>query len=489
MKKVSVAEGVMFCCSIGIIICCLSTYLYVIRYVMPATDDFAISNEIKEGLLIEDSYLQVSLKLTIEKYLTWQGTFVSTFLAYFSAPFVRMGANGIRIFCGLTILMFMGGLWAFVHSVMKYLIRVERLTSIVFVFSLILYLVTNVRNPMEVFYWYVGICVYTVPLICTLLGIHCMIKYIYEERIQSYIGVIIFGMLACGGVLQCSAIICFVYLLVGIWSFFKKHEIQKKIWLAFGFCFFGALANSLAPGNFIRHSVIDTTGLPVFSAIGYSLQNVLIESRRLLKETDLPCLAVIIFGVGFWIKDKSYNMVKFRYILLLFLSTFLGLLASCYPVALGYSSAFMEPRGYFILDMFIISGLVLGIWVLGNIMCQWMTKNAYSRWNYNKIFGGAIILLFIIFNIVNPIREIERPIVNSIKDEKFGYLERFSIMWEDILYQIENAEEKNVVVKSKRIPSPQILKNPDLSSDSSYWVNKIVAQYYDKESVTIEWID
>lgn len=487
MKKIGVIECIMFCCSIGIIIYCLSTYMHVTRYVMPATDDFAISTEIKEGLSKENGYLQVALKLTIEKYMTWQGTFSSTFLSYFSAPFVRMGTYGIRMFCGLTILVFMGGLWVFVHSVMKYLVSVERFTSIIFVFSLIMYLVTNARNPMEVFYWYVGICVYTAPLICTLLGIQCMIKYIYEEKMKSYIGTIIFGVLACGGVLQCSAIICFVYLLVGGWSCLKKHSAQRQIWLAFCVCFFAALVNSLAPGNFVRHNVIDAVGLPIFSAIGYSLKNVLMESRRLLKETDLPYIVVVIFFVGYWV--RSHKVVRFRYILLSFLSLFFGLLVSCYPVALGYSSALMEPRGYFILDLFIICGFIFDAWVVGNIMNQWVSKNMYSRWFYNKTFGVAVILSLVILNLINPIKKIERPIVNSIKEDEFGYLERFRNMWGDILTQIENSEEKNVVVQSKRIPSPQTLKNPDLSSDSAYWVNEVVAQYYSKESIVVKWIE
>ena len=61
-------------------------------------------------------------------------------------------------------------------------------------------------------------------------------------------------------------------------------------------------------------------------------------------------------------------------------------------------------------------------------------------------------------------------------------------MWESFLKQIEETDEVYVTVRSQLIPSPQELKNPDLSSDPDYWINVGAAKYFGKETVQIEWM-
>ena len=58
-----------------------------------------------------------------------------------------------------------------------------------------------------------------------------------------------------------------------------------------------------------------------------------------------------------------------------------------------------------------------------------------------------------------------------------------------ILKQFEEADEVCVTVHSQLIPSPQELKNPDLSDDPDYWINVGAAKYFGKETVQIEWVE
>lgn len=478
--------------SIGIIGYCLYVYLHIAAYVIPAADDFTISADIRESRLLGESYLHLGLRWMREVYLTWQGTFISNFLLYYIAPYVRMGTDGIRLFCVFGILFFYGSLWMLVHCIMKHLLKCKEVAMILFVYALITWLISNARIVMEVFFWYNGICVYTLPLTFTLIGIRHLIRFTYVKMQQSdFIGAIAFGILACGGVLQCSAIVCFVYLLICLWGFFTKHSGRVKLLSVFMMAFVSALINCLAPGNFTRQGTINESGLPIFKAFGYSLSNVMREFERLLIETDMLYLLMVVLLAGLVLWHKEYQKLRVNVWMIVFtvLGVFLCMWVSCYPVALGYSSMLMEPRGYFVIDVFMIIGFMLCAFMIGGGLQQLMDYHAIKR----KILCGAsvafVIVVLAVADIMGVIKEIERPLLVCVEDDKLGYLARFRDEWENILKQIENADGDKVIIQSRPIPSLQELKNPDLSENSDYWINSGVARYFEKETVQIEWLE
>ncbi|MDE6386424.1 MAG: hypothetical protein K2L82_01305 [Lachnospiraceae bacterium] len=478
--------------SIGISVYCVYSYLHLASFVMPAADDFMISAGIKESRLLGEGYFLLALKGMREIYLTWQGTYVSNFLLYYIAPYVRMGVDGIRVFCMVSIILFYGSLWSLIYCIMKKLLGCRQNTAVILVCAMSTWLVSNARVMMENFFWYNGACVYTLPLIFVLLGIRHLVRYAFvKESKRDLIGAIVFGFLACGGVLQCSAIVCFVYLLICVWGFWTKYNGRKGLGAAFLIAFISALANCLAPGNFTRQGAINESGLPIFKAFGWSLANVLRESWRLLTETDMLYILTIMLLAGFLMWHCNEQMLKIGMLTIILsgLGVLLCVWVSCYPVALGYSSTLMEPRGYFIIDVFLIAGFMLVMFMTGGFIGQRAGKYIVKE---KKIFGIMTVFavaVFFILNAVIPVKELSRPISVCVEDDKFGYLVRFRDMWGEILEQIEHSDEENVTVQSKLIPSPQELKNPDLSSDPEYWINVGAARYFGKETVRIEWIE
>lgn len=475
--------------SICIIGYCLYVYLHMTFYVMPAADDFTISADIRNSRLLGEGFLRLSLKWMCKIYFTWQGTFVSNFLLYFVAPYVRFGSAGIRIFCASSIFLFYGSFWMLIHCIMKYLLKCKG-TVIFFACAFITWLISNARITMEVFFWYNGICVYTIPLIFTLCGVRFFIKYIFvDEQKRNFVGAVVFGFLACGGVLQCSAVVCFIYLLICIWGFTIEHPRRKRLSIAFAVVLISSLINCLAPGNFTRRGVINEAALPVFRAVEHSLENVLEEFVRLCTKTDMPYLLLVMLLMGFFYNYNNQQIrVKIWMIVLCGLGVFLCMLVCCYPVALGYSSRLMEPRGYFIVDVFLIIGIMLCMFMLGG----WLWQMREYHTSKNRFFFGsfivAICMICMTLNTMIPAEKIERPILMCVEDDKQGHFVRFRDMWESILKQIEETDEVYVTVRSQLIPSPQELKNPDLSSDPDYWINVGAAKYFGKETVQIEWM-
>ena len=478
--------------SIGIIVYCLYVYLHTAAYVVPAADDFVFYDTVKDSRMLGEGYLQLALKRTVETYFTWQGTFVTNFLCYYIAPYVRMGVDGIRLFCRISILLFYGSLWMFIYCIMKHLLKCRKNAVILFACALITWLISNARVMMESFFWFNGICAYTLPLVFVLFGIRHVIKYVFVKECQrDFVGAVVFGVLACGGVLQCSAIVCFVYLLICIWGFMTKHPRKKRLAVVFTAAFISALINCVAPGNFTRQGAINESGLPIFKAFGYSFSNVIGETGRLLIETDMPYLLAVMLLAGFlfWYKDDQEITVNGWMIVLTGLGVLLCMWVACYPVALGYSSALMEPRGYFIIDVFLITGFILCMFMVGRCLHQLLEHYASARKVWYGISVAVTIIICVVLNTMMPVKEVKRPLLICVEDDQYGYLVRFRDMWEDILEQIEDAEETNVTVQSELIPSPQELKNPDLSSDPDYWINVGAARYFDKETVQIEWME
>ncbi len=478
--------------AVGISVYCVSVYLHLAFYAMPAADDFVISADIKESILLGEGYFQSAWKGMREIYLTWQGTFVSNFLLYYIAPYVRMGASGIRIFCMFSTLLFYGSLWSLIHCIMTNLLKSRQKTTIILVCALSTWLVSNARVMMENFFWYNGVCVYTLPLIFTLLGIRHLVRYAFKKNTKyDIVGAIFFGFLACGGVLQCSAIVCFVYLMICVWGIWTKYVGRKGLVAAFAIVFACALANCLAPGNFKRQGAINDSGLPIFEAFGWSLQNVLGETWRLLMETDMLYVSLIMLFVGFFAwhqKEQPFKNGIWK-TALSGLGTILCMWVSCYPVALGYASALMEPRGYFIIDVFLTAGFMPIVFMAGGLIRQHIEEHKAKKKETCAIVIISAVVIFCMLYMVLPVKEIKRPLFLCVEDEQFGYLVRFRDMWGEILEQMEHSDEANVTVQSKLIPSPQELKNPDLSSDPDYWINIGAARYFDKETVRIEWIE
>ena len=180
----------------------------------------------------------------------------------------------------------------------------------------------------------------------------------------------VFGILGCGGTLQIPAAICFVYLLLLIWSFFYKRDRFKEMVLIFILILAGALGNALAPGNFVRQARMTYTkggGFHIIQSIKYSFYMSIQEIYYIITNTYFLFVFWIAF-LCFYHKIPTYKINMFNGPAGVLLTVIIGSVITNFPMAVGRASTYMDNRGYSTLDLFLIIGLLFFLYALVNYL-------------------------------------------------------------------------------------------------------------------------
>lgn len=466
-----------------VIIYSIVPYLYAARFVVPVADDFVRGPEAGE------SYFSYAFSKMMSVYLSWQGTYFSDYLFAFFNPLARMGLTGVRVYCFISIVFFYFSLWVCIYNISENIFKIsgEGRWKIVTVYAVISVLISNAISPAEVFFWYCGICVYTIPFGLSLIGIGLLTHYVFEPKKRYLIGAMICAFIADGGVLQCGAVICYFYLAITVWAIVKKNPQRLKVLAAFMVGLISTLINVCAPGNYVRHDVIDDSSLHFFRTIRFSFSVAGWEMIRLLRETDFLffILFFIIIGVIIY-RDNQEIRIKFRHLCIAFVGLFGAVCLSSYPVILGYSKAYMPDRAYFILDALAVISAAFASILFGVFLVCYLIKIPKK---YLYLAAGIAIGAFIGMYGLGD-KEIYRPVTQCIIDTVTGVNEDFYNVWSNFYQWIPESEKADVVIAMPGHPrSTYILKYPQVSSDPSYWVNTMIAGYYNKDSVSIIWLD
>lgn len=455
-------------------------YLNATRFVVPVADDLQL------GPGAGESYFAYAFRSMKSFYFGWQGSYVSLFLYALFSPFTRFGFTGIRFACFFSILFFYISLWICVCNITEYMLKIMKKWEIVTIYAMISMLVSNVHPPTEVFFWYTGICVYTIPFGFSLTGIGLLVHYVFESKKRYLIGAMVCAFIAGGGVLQCSAVICYFYLAITVWTMLEKNPQRVKVLAAFMVGLISTLINVCAPGNYVRHDVIDDSQLHLFISMRFSFSVVGWEMIRLLRETDFLFFILFFITVGVVIYRGNIQVkIELQHLCIAFVGLLGAMWISTYPVILGYSQASMASRSYFILDTLAVISAFVGSIMLGGFLTRYIDKMPEK---YLFFVMGIILGVFLGIYVLGD-KEIYRPVTRCIHDTSTGFNEKFRDTWEYVYQQIQESEEDDVIVEITDTPESDILMDPHISSDPSYWVNGMVKMYYGKDSVCIKLVD
>lgn len=453
-------------------------YLIILTYVFPVADDFAYSNDIAS---FGGHNLVGIFNMIKSFYMHWEGAYYVVITGGGIDPMRRIGFGGINIslFVIMMLCILIIGMIVYKFCKLNYTSKDVRYLFILFV----LWGCFNGRIVREMYFWYVGACNYTIPLLTGTLGIVCAVNVIENENNKRVHGIfsllsMLLGFLSNGGSLQVAGFMCWIVLLLLGWSILEK-KCWKTTLIIFGMNLLGALVNVVAPGNYIRQNT-SYEKISIFKAAYYTFIAVINEIKYIFSQTYIPWLLLLIIITAFIflkpVKEKLYHPVIVGGVVLI------SWLISTFPVCYGYASSALASRGYEILDIYIVIGLFFFI----NSLVNWLKLKEIIL-SKEIVFAISILAVINIGYLQNSVPISSIPGMQCWQQIFSGELKRYHDEWIEVFNTIERSEDAVVEVPISRwaYETDLVIMKPGMSENFEKWVNDGIATYYGKEKVRV----
>jgi len=450
-------------------------------YSVPSGDDFASAFGWIENNGNHFSYL---LTRVVRFYMEWQGTYFAALIGYFPMYYYS-GLTGFRMFLLLVSVVFF---ILFVHCVYRFLApffdKNDTCNIVLIISSIACLYILNENTLGEVFFFYSGTVTYAIPLIFSFLTIESYIQYNTERKLQSLYKGIVFSILATGGALDIAAFLCSLLLLGVLYDAVILKSLRKN-WIIMITALGGAIVNSIAPGNFIRHLSYDSEGIRLYTSILYTIER---ESHVISKGLQNGLLLfVIVVSFVLCYRKLATCTFEFRYPGLITLYAFIAIFVTDFPVVLGYTDGDLPDRCRF------VEALAIAIYVV-ILMLYWAGWTL--KRNLIRIDNATILVLMLIcvlslshyFDFGNFIEMTPYKMSYHIINGDFRLISKKE---ESILEQIENSKEDIVIVRIERDKDDEWsnIERVGITEDKNYWINTAVSRYYGKKYVEVVYIE
>lgn len=451
-------------------------------YGTPSADDYTNS---LGWMNYEGGHIKYMVSNLINIYRSWQGTYLGVFISGFPVYYVS-GLIGLRTWLLGGAILFFAAVFVFGYSFTKWLKtgRLDKNATMFIYITLFLFYVLGTNNLDEIFYWYTGTCVYTLPICFSLFSIS--FYFLYEtggKRIFLILGIIC-AFLGAGGALDIAALLCSMLLFGILYNYIVLKKVNKSFLIgltALG----GAIINAAAPGNYVRHALFDEKVRPLAS-----VGNTLLRVNSVISSEFGSGLILVIMVVAFitaFLKLEKGAFV-FKYPGLVSLYCYSAILITDFPVTLGYSSSNLPGRCSF------VEHIAIAIYVI-------LMSVYWAGWVKNKEFFRFTREIYLILTMICAI-----PLSAYFDIYSLRELTPYKMIWHlsagdykvvaereaSIAEQIEESPEaSDVIVYVTRPEDDQWtnIKTIGLSEDSSHWINIGVSQYYRKNSISMHYIE
>lgn len=446
---------------------------------VPAADDFSNAIRLLEH---QDEYsngISLAFARSIDLYKSTSGYFFAAFLNYLFTPFLRWGLKGLRIFNILANVVFVLSLFFLVHVFTRKALKMNQLFTWAFFCILLTELINGYSNS-EIYTWYCVLVAYILPAALMFISLALCIESNTDNRFL-IIPAAVLGFLISGSSLNLAALNCGLIFIV---SAYMAMFLRRKTAGAFYFLLSlaGAIINVLSPGNYIRHDSVN----PNYNVL-MSLRDTGYCTVRMLKGRILGfpmialCLIVLVICLEY--VDFSKIELSFRFPVCAAFVVFIGVFIVSFPVCFGYSKNYLYDRAVFISDIALyLLAFLWCVYFAGFIKRNIWTKPLPSDFAvYSSIFLIAAIMFHVGF-CGGPNAYTTGGMITLISN---GSLDNFSEHEEGILSEIESSPDDHVVLKRPYELRMPYMMSIGITEDSSNWVNRRLAQYYNKESVVI----
>lgn len=447
-------------------------------YAVPSADDFSntLGYQAYAG-----SHLRYPFHYVKQIWHNWQGTYTGCFLVGIPVYYLG-GIKALRAFLVFNYLFFLASSAIFVRNAIIWLDYKKEKSAVIAVgfFAMAMFWIMKGNLLNELFYWYTGACVYTVPLSFMLLCVSCFMFY---ERKKSVIVLILgcgLAFAAAGGSLDIAALLCALLLFGLLYNLINLRMLKLNSLMGI-VALIGALINTCAPGNFLRHGVIDETGVHPLEIILKLLPSV---TDALIDEIESGYLLVII-AIAFFVTYHYHQKVdiKLKYPGLVTLYAYFGIFITEFPVCLGVSGVGFEIRTAFINRIAIMIFVILcaaywGAWCAQR-ECFKFSREAYVCITLICVIPFLGSCKFAILQECTPYK-----MIYYLGKGDFAYVAEREM---GLLEQIKESDELDVMVYSPGEGDAEWtnLKIVGITDDEENWINDVVAQYYGVNTVKV----
>ncbi len=496
-KTKKIASRALLILSVLALIVMIGTVLVISLYTVPISDDYWYA---RTGIGAKGLWhrLIVAVQFSYEIYVHHQGTYFTSFIGSLFNPLIHGGFPKLRVVMFINAVMAFASILSFVYVALGKL-KVKSATAMVFILAAATFVITGFDAFQEIFYWFVGACVYGFPMSLGMFAVTLLLLANGRENSTKllYILSAILGFCAVGASLAITGTVCWLVLSIVVFYAVKDKKLDKKNISVFLACFGGALINAAAPGNFIRLDLESGESFTLVDGISNTWGYFIYALKWLFLNKNYGCvfLALIITGFVIFGKEKFAAAAKDEqphddaqapeeskrftraYAILSAMLLFTPFV-TVFPVLMGYGVGWMPNRCFYIL--IVVMDIALGNLALavGALLSDLLKEKAQKP----VLIALAAVLLALFVTTPYNIRE-----YIFLKMDKQLYLGEFQENYDKTKAMIDSFADKEGEDVELDVPThPEEIRNFYcfyLTEDPTSNFNKDIAKAYGLKSI------
>ena len=387
-------------CLLVFYILLFAPFVYSVYYSMPATDDFAWSIAwFSQNRLVEIAH-RVSWN-----YMNWFGQsgvlavviqLLFNPLYWFNDVGHSFGICMVIIFIGLII-----GLSTGIRRLTYYIFGQELSEQALDIFTfLVIALLFTTYYYADVYNWWSGIPGYSLMMVVMIFAFGYIARYAANGDGKAYKGMIITGIIACTGLMNCVAMGLFYLFMIFVKSKNRDDSFVKRIAPLICYIISG-LVTVAAPGNFKRTSGKGAGGPDYINSVKVTAS--FLNTRILTTIKTYPwVLAIFIVIVMVGYVYKTSNKTKLVNCLIVAVLTYVASAGAIYPYILGERKAVgdeLATRVNYYEDYILFIGFAFAIFAFG----QWLGHVVNFNIKTNVMVALAGVILVVSLSIAHAI--------------------------------------------------------------------------------------
>lgn len=446
----------------------------VSSYTVLVADDFGQFNQASIAEVGILAHIKNSFLAAKTLYMTWQGTFSSSFLLHFLNPSGSGSLALLRtemiIFTFLFWLLFALFIKKLIDSMVEDNLQIKWGITCFFVLTLATSVVFE-----DIFTWFTGAVVYLLPIVFNFFSLLLLMENKSQNKKLTLISMV-FAFLGGGGSLIVTAFNCALWIWVMVIRLITEKEFKSYLW-TFGASFLSAIINVLAPGNFHRQTAEQgSSSTSLLVTIQNTIEVFISNEKWFLIRRDSLIFLFVVCVLAYFIKNKGYGTKK-KYCIFSILLLFMPLVL-IFPVVLGYGVPWLPRRCVFVVTLAMTLTWGNFAFILGSNLKMSKVTNVVL------CSVGCLVIVLCSFNQSTYKDMAICRLSYCLKNKVFA---NYYQEYEDMLEYLQEQKGKDVVLPQEVYPKPiEYFFCFQLSENSESFVNKGISRICGINSLVIE---